>query len=308
MSHDEREKEFEYAGPGSEDEAFMEPQQPRQYAAREPGRSRKTNRMYFLMIPVAIFILIGLGYCFLLSSNNAPLADVPGKQTSAPAMPKKNTQLITQESAAIPRADRTVRERFPELLEENGALAQAVQRTAAPPAYPDEAFKKEYIKVLTKISENTALIAVALKGEPPEPDPALVSSIEEMTGEIRQLAEENAGLRKANEELAVEIETLKAAALKNMAKKASVADSSSAKKTGKTGNSKSAAKDRTEFNIAGWRVIGLSANRVVIRDDTGKIHNLGVGDKLGNITIQAVDLKSGHVSTSAGPLAYGAAQ
>lgn len=57
--------------------------------------------------------------------------------------------------------------------------------------------------------------------------------------------------------------------------------------------------------LKGWKVIGLSANRVVITDAKGKLHNLGAGDTINGIKIQSVDLESGNIKTSAGTLAYG---
>ena len=73
----------------------------------------------------------------------------------------------------------------------------------------------------------------------------------------------------------------------------------------KTGAKKSAVKEQNSPSLTKWKLLGLSSNRVVLEDANGRIHSLGVGETLHGIKIQAVDLESGNIRTSAGNLKYG---
>jgi hypothetical protein len=55
--------------------------------------------------------------------------------------------------------------------------------------------------------------------------------------------------------------------------------------------------------IGEWRILGLSANRVVIGTGSG-IATVGTNDSIGPVRILAIDLKAGTVKTSAGVLRY----
>lgn len=331
MANEEREMELSYAGPGENfDDAYIEQTQPRGRAASTTHREKNKLWPRVLLIAAGSLFLFAVMYFALLlyiRISEVPVpppiqaAEMPGRQSTAQVLPKRGKQLLIQDGAIVQnvqKAERTAtdwsvaegaaEESVPASREDIQVPSPAERRAVS--SYSDEVYRKNLLEALNGISKNTSLIADAVKKDPVEPDSALVSSIEDMSEEMRKIVMENAGLQQKVEELAEEAETLRARLAEAGKTKSSGASSATqpAPKAQPAAKGKTAVKAGADPGVPGWRILGLSANRAVIRDRNGKIHNLGVGDTLENVTIKAVDLKSGHITTSAGRIAYGTAK
>jgi hypothetical protein len=139
------------------------------------------------------------------------------------------------------------------------------------------------------------------KTAPDAPDPALAEAVKDMTEEIRRLAQARDELQAALRETERRVDELTQdnSRLKGQMKKP-VSERKS-KITSQAGEAPPA--DASTINK--WQIIGLSANRIVLKDGKGKIHNLGAGDSLTGVKIISVDIKTGNVKTSEGTLNYG---
>lgn len=174
----------------------------------------------------------------------------------------------------------------------------------------------EYIEKMSQTLEGIKLDIAAIKActgsaAPQDNDSAnLLAMIQEMTNDLKKLTESKKQLTQALQASERKIDELtqdnsKLKTSMENAKKSDTMAAQTAKKDKKASPSANSNLSDLKAELKTWKVIGLSANRVVLTDKSGKIHNMGVGDALGNIKIQAVDLESGNIKTTAGSLSYG---
>jgi hypothetical protein len=298
--HDDREAQFDCDEEARAGET-LPAHRPRK-VARVNWDTAIKEKAYPLII---LFLLIIIGFLVYLKLFSQPeLTPVPPQQppraqvSGTGVVPSASPVGVSSEPLVKPVLSRDQPEAAPALIsnEENtlhGGLPMLYGMPTSAP--PDLA---AILSELEDIKKNTATLVSLARGEAEEHelDSELLEFIQRMTEEIRQLTvERDLLLTQVDEMMKGQNRTANARSAPAAATPAPI----------KPQSAPAPETPKVDPAIAKWNIIGLSANRAVIRDGAGKIHNLGPGDKLGNVTIKSVDLKSGNVATSAGLLVYG---
>lgn len=267
----------------------------------------KKYAMLLSILGVLAFALLCIFAYALFFGNNEMDARINIPHTARPAFAEKKMPPPGQ---------------FPSTRQEDGGLPQAVapeiSRQARAEGLPSARDWKEMkestaslradMGELKKIIQNLPQAAAAAPTPSSQNMAAsqeqigmLSKTIGDMTKELQRMEVKNKQLAQAlaATERKVDELTQENARLK---KGASVAKSGEDRKND---GKKSVAKEQSGPSVAKWKLLGLSSNKVVLEDANGRIHSLGAGETLYGVKIQAIDLESGNIRTSAGNLKYG---
>lgn len=272
------------------------PQSPRRLAPKVPFHKK-------YLVPLlggVLFFCVGIGVVyykvFLLPQQENSYATLQPARSVPPV-----GQTVAQERRTAPQS-------APLLREQSNALPLEMMPPQPQIPVPQNDELKSTLEALgNEVKEIRLTLAQmqALGGQPAvmegaQDSVALTKMVGDMTADLRAQAEANKQLSEALKASERKIDEL----TRELSRAPESNEGKTAKKNTPTSSSKnSEAGDKSK--IKDWKVLGLSANRVVIQGKGGKIYNVGQGETLEGVKINSVDLESGNIKTTAGTLVYG---
>lgn len=286
------------------------------HKGERPAADKSFLKKYAMLLSILgtlAFVLLCIFAYALFSGSNEMDARMSIPHTARPAFAEKRMPPPGQ---------------FPSARQEEGGLPQAVASeisrqaphgaASRPEGLPSARDWKEMKEAAASLRADVAELKKIIQNLPqaaaPAPTPSsrntaasqeqigtLSKTIGDMTKELQRMEVKNKQLAQAlaATERKVDELTQENARLK---KGAAAAKSGEDRKND---DKKSVAKEQSGPSVAKWKLLGLSSNKVVLEDANGRIHSLGAGETLHGVKIQAIDLESGNIRTSAGNLKYG---